>query len=192
MALTLFLIAGASTPGAAKTVELGLTPTPVYGLWTNINKALIAYAGIRSSDKDWLNQLTLMKPEKFSGKVPSNVLGMVKQFAARMDELDTNRTGQWTDMLLNRDLPNLLASDQNQVTPSMVYLHSGQVLVNVAEIVLKASPTSTEISPFFQERNFTGKSPNDVYGLVDLGLRRLDEILIRQNDGQLTPNPGAR
>ncbi|NQV84730.1 MAG: hypothetical protein HQ494_13030 [Rhodospirillales bacterium] len=190
--LALLLITTLAAPGSARAVELGLTPSPVFGLWTNINKALIVYARARSTNEDWLNQLAQMTPEKFSGKDSATVLEMVKTFAARLNELDVRRPDKTTDKLLGSDLQHLLANDQGRVTPSMVYLHSGQVLINVAEDILRASSVPVEVSPFFEERNVADKTPSDVFGLIDLGLRRLVKILTLQHTGQLTPITGAR
>jgi hypothetical protein len=190
--LALFLIAAAPRPVAAQSVELGLTPSPVYSLWVNINKAALTYARARSIDEDWLGELGQMKPGKFSGKIPANVLEMVKRFNIRLDMLDVSGTVNPTKKLLEGDLPQLLASEGNRVTPSLVYLHSGHVLVDIAGDILETSATPPEISPFFAVRRYTGKTPSDVFGLVDLALRRLDKILVRQKAGKLTRYTGSQ
>jgi hypothetical protein len=53
--LVFFLVAGwaASTSRAEGPVELGLTPSPVYGLWREINSAALVYAKLRMHDENW-------------------------------------------------------------------------------------------------------------------------------------------
>ncbi|MBL6933309.1 MAG: hypothetical protein ISR45_10200 [Rhodospirillales bacterium] len=192
LVLALFVTSPVVAQGAGRIVELGLTPSPVFGLWTNINMAVLAYSKSHSSDEDWLRKLENMRPNIFSGKEPANVLERVKLFRNRLDELSGGRMGNAADTLLEGNLPFLLTSEDDRVTPSLVYLHSGQVLVNIAEEILHSSATAIEISPFFKDQIFTGKTPSDVFGLVDLGLRRLDEILNRKKAGKLSVREGAR
>ncbi len=171
-------------------VDLGLTPSPVYGLWGNINRAVIVYASVRSTDKDWIKELGNMRPNKFYNKAPADVLKLVDRFRTKLRELDDGMSGNTSDTLLEGKLPNLLLSEDNSITPSLVYLHSGQVLVNIANDILQTSVEPIEISNFFQEYSFTGavKTPSDVFGFVDLGVRRLEEIAIKKKSGQLITN----
>lgn len=189
LVLILFLLTVFAGPGRGLAVDLGLTPSPVYGLWTNINKAVMLYAGERTTDGPWLNSLKAMKAKKFSGKVPADVLELVKRFNARLDQLQVGGAVQTTDKLLEGNLPHLLKGEDVRVTPSMVYLHSGHVLVDLAGDILKTSAAPPEISFLFNEYHFTGKTPSDVFGLVDLALQRLDEILARQESGLLNGKP---
>jgi len=182
LALTLNATATASAQGTERSVDMGLTPSPVYGLWSNINRAVIVYAKLHSTDNDWLRKLEGMEPKKFTGKEPAHVLEQVKRFKTELIELiELNKhwSDSATETLLDGNLPNLLSSNNNRVTPSQVYLHSGQVLVNIARYILQESPTVIEISPLFEEQHITGKTPSDVYGMVDLGIRRLEEIALQ-------------
>ncbi len=187
---TLSVIAASPALSDDNAVDLGLTPSPVYSLWQNINKAVIAYAGVRSSDKDWIKELGNMPPNKFHDKAPVDVLELVDGFRTKLSKLDDGVSSNTSDTLLEDKLPNLLSSEDNSVTPSLVYLHSGQVLVNIVNDILQASIEPIEISYFFQENSFIGaaKTPSDVFGLVDLGVRRLEEIAIKKKSGQLITN----
>ena len=187
---TLSVIAASPALSDDNAVDLGLTPSPVYSLWQNINKAVIAYAGVRSSDKDWIKEFGGMSPNKFHDKEPVDVLELVDRFRAKLSKLDDGASSNASDTLLEDRLPNLLLSEDNRVTPSLVYLHSGQVLVNIVNDILQASIAPIEISYFFQENSFIGavKTPSDVFGLADLGVRRLEEIAIKKKSGQLITN----
>ena len=182
-------------PAAADiAVDLGLTPSPVYSLWTNINKTVVVYASMRSTDKAWIKELDSMGVNKFHDKTPENVLELVDRFSAKLSEVDEDGSSDGADTLLEGKLPSLLLSEDNSVTPSLVYLHSGQILVNIAGDILHSPDKPIEISPFFEEYSFLGvtKTPSDVFGLVDLGVRRLDKIIIKQKSGQLTTTGGAK
>ena len=179
LALILIATATASAQGTERSVDMGLTPSPVYGLWSNINRAVIVYAKVHSTDDAWLGKLEDMTPNAYTGKEPAQVLEQVKRFKIKLIELDKRWSDGAVATLLNGNLPNLLSSDDNRITPSQVYLHSGQVLVNIAEDILRESTSVIEISPLFEEQHFTNKTPSDVFGMVDLGIRRLEEIAIR-------------
>lgn len=170
----------ASAQGTERAVDMGLTPSPVYALWSNINRAVILYARVHSTDADWLGKLEKMAPDKFSDKVPAQVLEQVKRFKLKLTELNKRPAAEAVETLLAGSLPSLLSSDDNRITPSQVYLYSGQVLINIAGDILQESTATTEISPLFEEHHFTGKTPSDVFGMVDLAIRRLDEIALRR------------
>ena len=188
--LALSFIAISPAFGDDIAVDLGLTPAPVYSLWQNINRAVIVYASVRSTDKDWIKELGDMRPSKFYDKAPADVLKLVDRFSAKLSELDDGASDDASDTLLEGKLPNLLLSEDSSVTPSLVYLHSGQVLVNIAKDILQTSVAPIEISNFFHEYSFIGvaKTPSDVFGIVDLGVRRLEEIAIKKKSGQLIIN----
>ncbi|MEH6497351.1 MAG: hypothetical protein V7740_16525 [Pseudomonas marincola] len=191
--LTLVLFLFVSSPNVGQAVEFGLTPSTVYGMWKNINDAVLVYANERSTNDTWLRNLENMPQDKFSGKAPANVLEQVTQFNTKLNEILQNKEAHLEELLLEGDLSNLLASsDDNLVTPSLVYMHSGQVLINIVEEIVHNSPTGINISPFFDVDAFPDKTPSDVFSLVDLGLRYLDEILIRQEAGDLTTGKEPR
>ena len=120
-----------------------------------------------------------MKPGKFSNKTPSNVLERVNQFRVQLKKLNADYRVSASALLDDR-LPGLLSIDGGLVTPSLVYLHSGQALVEMAWHILQLHDESIRISPFFTAGNYTEKSPSDVYGLVDLAVRRLAQITTQQ------------
>ena len=194
LALPLIVILPASAQEHEHAVDMGLTPSPVYSLWSNINRAVIIYADLLSDDKGWLKKLDSMGPNKFYNKKPANVLELVNRFSAKLNEIDGGRSAGAAETLLEGNLPNLLSSYESSVTPSLVYLHSGQVLVNIVDDILYISVAPIEISPLFKEYSFIdkGKTPSDVFGLVDLAIRRIDKILIKQKTGKLKILGGAQ
>ncbi|WP_417432838.1 hypothetical protein [Kiloniella sp.] len=171
--------------GAEQTVELGLKPSLVYDLWSNMNRAVLTFATLYSDDQVWLEQLQDMQPKAFSGKIPAHVLKRVKLFQEKLDHLDEAPKSVRSDTLLDHSLSNLLSSKNKEITPSQVYLHSGQALINMSESILYKSSSPIEISSFFKENNIIEKTPSDVFGLVDLAIRRIDAITARSNNTPL-------
>jgi hypothetical protein len=123
-----------------------------------------------------------MKPGKFSGKTPSDVFERVKQFRTQLKKLNADQPADNVVALLDDKLPGLLSVEGDLVTPSLVYLHSGQVLVEMAWHILQNPNEKIRISPLFMAGAYTAKTPDDVYGLVDLAVRRLAKIADRKKD----------
>jgi hypothetical protein len=193
--LALFLVAAMPAQAVAQTGELGLTPSPVYGLWRNINKAVMAYGRLYIIDEAWLGKLEDMEPNKFSEKIPADVLELVERFDAKLNELNElkgHKKRNVADSLLDGSLPHLLSTDVSRITPSHVFLRSGQLLINISGSILIESTAAVVISPFFEEHKFSGKTPSDVFGLVDRALRRLDKISVRLKSDQLRIRDGSR
>ena len=184
-ALTAFMIVVMGPPSTGFALELGLTPSQVFGLWTNINSAVLTHARNLSDDEAWLRQLAELEARKFSGKTPKDVLGQVKLFEARFSKLVVGIRRHMEKTNFAKEVTFLLRDDSSVVTPSLVFLNSGRVLVQIVHAVVITSDGKQPISPFFAEHDFKGKVPIDVYGLVDLALRRLDEILMKQRAGLL-------
>lgn len=185
-ALTAFVIVVIAPPSGGFALELGLTPSRVFGLWTNINDTLLGYARNLSDDEVWLRHLSELEPRKFSGKTPKDVLERVKLFEAKCFKLAADICPHAEKTNFAKEVTFLLRDDNSVVTPSLVFLHSGRVLSKMVHTFAVSSDGRQPISPFFTEHGFKEKVPSDVYGLVLLALRRLDEILIKQRAGLLT------
>ncbi len=48
------LVVAIGTPSDGRAIELGMTPSDVFGLWVNIDNAILDYADLRFDDSDWL------------------------------------------------------------------------------------------------------------------------------------------
>ena len=182
-AVAVILVMGPPSTGFA--LELGLTPSQVFGLWTNINDAVLTYARNLSDDEVWLRRLSELEPRKFSGKTPKDVLEKVKLFEAKFSKLTVGIRRNAEKTNFTKEVTFLLRDDSSVITPSLVFLNSGRVLVQIVHAVVITLDGKQSISPFFAEHGFKGKVPIDVCGLVDLAERRLDEILIKQRAGLL-------
>lgn len=158
-------------PGTGAAIDLGLTPSQVFSLWTNIDDSLLAVARVVSDDADWYGGLAAMAPEEFTDKTPGDVLGQVEVFRAKLDRL--RQSG-------NLKLTERFEEVTGEVTPSVVYLNSGHVLNAQIDWLIRNTGPSQLVSQFYVRHGFTGKRPSDVFGLVDLANRRIDLILAKR------------
>ncbi len=165
-----------ASPGQARALELGLTPSQVFGLWVNINNSLLAVGGLTSDDERWVGELSATAPKPFEGKQPRDVLALVKAFQSRFhdfhsphnDESPGRRTGTPSG-----------DGGERTVTPSDVFLESGHVLDDLVGHILELGNRKLPITQFYARNSFRGKTPSHVYGLVDLAHRRLASILAK-------------
>lgn len=155
-------------PSGSRALDLGLTPSHVFSLWTNINENLIVVAGVVSGISALPAALSEMRPNIFSGKSPADVLTQLVVYRTKLNRL-----------LGLKGLPQAeqVETDGGPITPSDVYLNSGHVLgAQVRWLITETGPEQT-VSQFYTRHGFTGKTPNDVFALVDLANRRMDRLL---------------
>ncbi len=172
VSLVIVVVAAGLVPGQARAVELGLTPSNVFSLWTNVNNALIAVAGASSRSAGWTKGVETTARVGFEGKNPGDVLERVAAFRDKLDRL--RRTSGLSATRRYRE-------DSGTVTPSVVFLNSGYVLDSVVEWLIESTGREQLVSPFYTRHDFSAKTPNDVFGLVDLANRRIDIILVNSN-----------
>ncbi len=157
-----------ATPGAASAVELGLTPSQVFGLWTNINDGLLASARVISGDSAWHDSLSAMRAQNFNGKKPAEVLDQVVKFRVKLDRLRQKSGLKPAKQFGDGD---------GKVTPSVVFLNSGHVLDGLADWLIRNTGPEQLIGPLYARLDINGKTPSDAFGLVELANRRLDQLL---------------
>ena len=165
VAVSLGMLAYPSSPRA---LDLGLTPSHVYSLWTNINDSLVATSRVVSGDTALRASLSAMKPMKFNGKSPADVLGQLAEYRKKLNRLLDAK---------NLPVAERAETDGASITPSDVYLNSGHVLnAQVRWLITETGPEQT-VSQFYTRHGFSGKTPSDVFALVELANRRMDRLL---------------
>ena len=150
-------------PIECSAVELGLTPSHVFGLWTNINHCLTLIATQVTKDNDWVRENADIKPNRFSGKKPSDVLERV---AIVREQIDKIRSSSGLGKVETFENP-----DRN-ITPSVVFLNSGHVLDGLADWLAHEAEPGVMVTECYRPQRFNGKTPSDVFGQVDLAQRR--------------------
>lgn len=166
------------TPPTSHAMELGLTPSHVFSLWTNINQSLLAYAQTLSDDDAWVENLSTMSPKTFTGKRPKDVFEKAQEFRAKLKPLipiiESN-----PDWLKSFRPTGEKIINEEEITPSEVFLISTQILNGIVDDLIKKTDQERLISPFYIQHGFTEKRPSDVFGLVDLAILR-SELIIRK------------
>jgi hypothetical protein len=160
------------TPLAA--MNLGLTPSHVFGLWENINDALPSLSGAVIKDDAFPSRIAALAPRKFANKKPADVLREVAVFRSKLDHFKIFRIRLNTAVFKPSD-PERHKKDE--VTPREVFMNSGYILDSITSHIIALTSPDVLISPFYRHRNYKGKMPNDVFALVDLANRRIDLMI---------------
>lgn len=153
-------------------VELGLTPSHVFSLWTNVNGALVAIAEIVGAKEGWAEEVRAMTSETVTGKEPADVLAQAQIFREKLDKL--------------RQRSNLPATEKygtgdGAITPSVVFLNSGHILDATVGWLIENTGREQLVSEFYTRHDFSGKTPSDPFALIVLANRRIDNILTHAN-----------
>lgn len=173
--IMMIAIASIMTIPNVAALELGLTPSNVFSIWTNINNTLITISRVVSDDPVWQKEILSMNVRQFKGKHPVDVLEQVKKFDGKLFIIlpDESPRPEWKAYG---------KSDGADVTPTIVFQESGHVLGDVVIWLTDISDRNQLVSQFFTSLKFTEKTPSDVFGLVDLAQRRLDRILAKKDE----------
>lgn len=155
-------------PGTSHAVELGLTPSHVFALWTNVNTCLLTIAAQQKNGEALVENLKDLEVQSFAGKQPSDVLLALEKIRNRINSVRV-RAGM---------APVAVYLDQAEVvTPSTVFLNSGYILDGLADIVAHKGDATSLVTSCYETQHVIGKTPSDVFGLVDLAMRRAGVML---------------
>ncbi len=171
LALVLAGPALASEPKAStgEVVKLGkISPNGPYRLWTIINKVLPAYAAAKGG-ASLRAQVESMAPLAVSGKKPGHVLAQSVQFRATLDA-----AGQAMKLAKVQIYKDPLG---RTVTPGVVFVNAGYSLDRLVEAYFVAlNKPDAQVGDFYDVPVAAGKSPSEVFALVELATRRLHLI----------------
>jgi hypothetical protein len=161
----------------AKAIELGLTPSDVFGLWTNINKVILDFGRTHLSDKAAIDALIAVQAKSHTNKTPTDVLGQVDNFRKISVSLHQDHKGSAVDQRLEDEIIFLIRHHNEGTTPSVVFMRSSDVLIEMAHSLFSEGDTRLLVSRYFAEHLFNDKTPSDVYSLVSLAIMRLGFVL---------------
>ncbi|MBL6932319.1 MAG: hypothetical protein ISR45_05175 [Rhodospirillales bacterium] len=172
--IALFLIV---VPGKSRSLELGLTPSHVYSLWSNINRALLIYAKLVNIDQARLARIESMQPRNFEAKRPADVFAMAEKFRNELKGYVpwTKETPGW--LIEYEKVGKSRNPQSDKITPSAVFLISMQLLNGIVAVVVDNTGWEVSVSELYDSSVPSGMTPSDVFGQVDLALRRIDLIL---------------
>jgi len=151
----------------AKAGSLELTSGNVFGLWSNINKALIVAAEL-SGGEALAGSMKAEKPSSFSGKNPADVLAQAVEFHKKLNQIIAKGGGAPAKALLE--------TGGTGTTPGMIFLNSGLVLDSLVLHVYGLNNDQL-IGGFYVSSDIPDKSPSDVFSLADLANRRIDLLI---------------
>jgi len=154
--------------GPGQSVELGLTPSHVVGLWSNVNDCVDAAVKSVAKKQGLDAQVSAISLDSFEGKKPSHVLGKVAVVRDKIDKLRKKAGLGKVAVFKNPD---------GKITPSVVYLNSGHVLDGLADWVARNASSGQLVADCYRAKKFSGKTPSHAFGMVDLANRRLDLVL---------------
>ncbi|MDP6873509.1 MAG: hypothetical protein QF521_08275 [Alphaproteobacteria bacterium] len=157
--------AGTKAP-AGEVVKLGkISPNGPFRLWTIINKVLPAYAAAKGG-ASLRAQVENMAPLAVSGKKPGHVLAQSVQFRDALDA--TARTMKLAKVRIYKDPLG------RTVTPGVVFVNAGYSLDTLVEVYFTVlNKSDAQVGDLYDVPVAAGKSPSDVFALVELATRRL-------------------
>ena len=163
-------------PGGS--VELGMTPSHVVSLWTNINNVLITVSLSLADGENFSGKIEAMEAKAFTGKKPAVVLKKLENFREKMNAMagfvGVKNSKIYTD------------PDGGVVSPSVVYFNSGNVL-DTSVLLLHNFQPKRLISEFYTRHDLKGKKPNDAFAMIDLADRRILAIFDHAKDKVVSP-----
>lgn len=168
--LAIVAFASLTPPAQAQSSAIGMTPSHVVGLWSNVNKALVTAARLAGDDTVLVRDVEALQAKSFSGKKPADVLGKVVEVRAKLDQFRAKSKLKATAVY---------GTEDGAVNPTIVFLNSGLVLNGVVDWIARNSGREELISPYYNFPAFSGKTPSDAYSMADLADRRLTLILSR-------------
>jgi hypothetical protein len=160
------VLAVALCSARSEAADLGLTPSHIVSLWTNINSTLLTAAEIVRGPEG-RTALEAMTAKNFPGKSPRDVQDKVVEFRTKLDTIVTS---------MGLDPTTTYADPHGgDVTPSVVFMNSGYVLDSMVRAIIGLDGQRL-VSGFYTRHDLSGLSPGDAYAQVDLANRRLDVI----------------
>ena len=153
---------------------VSIAPSNVFSLWLNINAALVLVAEEATRDPTFAAEIEAESAGQFSEKVPADTLKRVVEFRKKFDLL----------RIENALDPTKVYKDPSgeEVIPAVVYANSQHVLDSVLNLVVSVFDKSELlVGEYYTDHGVRGKKPSDVFSLVELANRRIDQLLSRLN-----------
>lgn len=158
-----------SLAGARMYVEYGFTPNHVYALWDGVDVALTELENKIAEEQSV--EIPKIIAQKYSGKKPADVLVLVEAFYEKLGKLRAYYQLPYKALDIKSS-----KSRSYEVTPSIVYTFSGEVVDNLSEVLIKAVPNET-VSRYYPAEYYQEKTPSDVFGYVERANKRLMQLL---------------
>ncbi|MAC45903.1 MAG: hypothetical protein CMI12_03495 [Oceanospirillum sp.] len=157
----------------AKATDFGFTPGHVYGIWLNINQALIAFLQHSSLNSEQTALITALQPDEFTGKQPKDVYQQVEQVKRHLESIFERPAISYRPAWIDHYHTLQNTHPDSSIHPSSVFILSSQLLQVLVAEYINATQSRQPISAFYMDREISNQSPSDVFAQVDLFKRRL-------------------
>lgn len=162
------LSAGYSPAAAApkEVIKLGkITPNGPFRLWSAVNALLPVYAELKGGAA-LRSRVAGMNAANAAGKKPGDVMVQTVQFRSLLDAIRKQR--KLAKIETYKDPLG------RAVTPAVVFVNAGFNLDALVETYYTTlNKPGTTVGQYYQTPLASGKTPSDVYALVELATRRL-------------------
>ncbi len=143
-----------------------VTPSQVYALLENYNVALLHY--VKTHKRSLLGKVKAEKLVVFKNKKPEDVFVILNKLSSKVDKL-TRRVKQKPMTRVKRE--------KAKAIPAEVFLQAGNNLDAFVQY-MHSIEVDKSWGQFYTNRTYSvGKTPDNVYALVDLLLRKTNYIL---------------
>lgn len=156
---------GQPSPPQAAADDGSISVNDLYGLAARCNEAILQLAPVRQSPD--FPRLKSLQPARSSGKTPEHIAHRLQ----RMCDL-VNR------LRIEEGLEPVATSrgELKAAAARHVYLSAGQCLDGLISLLAATDPNQS-LGRFYQRTDYQGRTVDEVYGLIDLAVRRLEITL---------------
>lgn len=142
-----------------------ITPSGPFHLWRGIEE----FVPLLMPNPTQARKIRAIKAQKFRGKTPGDVLTHLARFRRKLNRLSEKYKLRKTEIFRS--------PTGEKVSPAIVYINSGHVYDAVVRLLLVANPKDQSYREIFTIPYPKGKTPSDVYRLVDLAIRKINVLL---------------
>jgi len=152
----------ASKAGSNSSIYGKVTPTQAYAILQSY-ESLFAYY-VKHHKKGIAAKVKALKLKSFSGKIPEDVFVKVSRLSDSIDKLAGKIRVESVDRITRA---------KKKAIPAEVFLQVGNNLDTLVEIMNKLEPGKSWGDYYVNRTYKKAKSPNDVYALADLMVRKI-------------------
>lgn len=143
-----------------------VTPTQVYSLLQNYESLFVYY--VQNHKNSLSGRANALKLQAVTGKTPEDAFVRVLKLSDLLAKLARNTQLKPTDKITRQ---------KKKAIPAEVFLQVGNNLDALAHIMNKLEPGKSWGGYYSDQTYKKAKTPNDVYALADLSVRRFNLVL---------------
>jgi len=174
-AMIVFVFATVLSSSPSRSLEFGLTPSHVFGVWLNINKVYLELESLSDVAPEALIKIEALTPTLHKEIKTNHIFTQAKTVQKNLTTMYhlgiPKQTPSWI-----RDYQSLEGERvYGNITPSQIFILSTEILNSLVEKYADITKGTKPVSQFYRIENIKEKATDDVFGLVDLMHRRLEQ-----------------